>query len=316
LQVVAPRRASSAPKLGRILVAIKPWERGLPLAGTHARQLAQALGAEIRLVSTVFDTAVAAARERGDAPAIAQADRLMRGARVELERLAQSMREWGASVTTKVVWGASVYESILAAVREWRANLLVVGVHEQRPFHARLTDTDWQLMRHAPCPMLLVKDPVFDGYATVVAAVDPLHAHAEPSGLDRSVLATGRAVARAYGSKLKALHAYPGEAAFELASAVQVAPGVLYGSENVTALHRRAVAELAEEYGVAEDDIDLVEGPPAEVILAAASAGRSKLVVVGVPQRRGRLAAVIGSTAEAVAAEAPCDVLLVPAQRR
>ena len=43
------------------------------------------------------------------------------------------------------------------------------------------------------------------------------------------------------------------------------------------------------------------------------AARRAQLVVVGVPQRRGRLAAVVGSTAEAVAAEAPCDVLLVPA---
>jgi universal stress protein E len=309
------RQAGLATKLERIVVAIKPWERGLPLAATHARQLAQRVGAEIKLVSTLFDTAVAAGRERGDALAVAKADRLLDGARVELERLAQSMREWGAKVTTRIVWGASVYESILAVVREWHAELLVVGVHEPRSLHTRLTDTDWQLMRHAPCPVLLVKDPVFDGYATIVAAVDPLHEHAEPSGLDRSVLAVARTLARAFGSKLKALNAYPGEAAFELASAVQVAPGVLYGAENVAALHRRAVTELVEEYGVAPDDIELVEGAPAEAIVEAAGAKGTKLVVVGVPQRRGRLAAVIGSTAEAVAAEAPCDVLLVPAQR-
>lgn len=302
-------------KLARVVVAVKPWERGLPLAANHARQLAQTVGAEIRLVSTVFDAAAAAGRERGDALAAAKADRLVGGARVELERLAQSMREWGAKVTTHVVWGASVYASILSVVREWRADLLVVGVHERRALHTRLTDTDWQLMRHAPCPLLLVKDPVFDGYATIVAAVDPLHEHAEPSGLDRSVLAAARTLARALGSKLKALNAYPGEAAFELVSAVQVAPGVLYGSENVAALHRRAVTELVEQYGVTQDDIELVEGAPAEAILAAAGAKGTKLVVVGVPQRRGGLAAVVGSTAEAVAAEAPCDVLLVPAQR-
>jgi nucleotide-binding universal stress UspA family protein len=303
-------------KLGRVVVAIKPWERGLPLAATHARQLAQASGAEIRLVTTVFDTAVASARERGDPQAAVKADRLIDGARVELDRLAQSMREWGANVTTQVVWGASVCDSLLAVVRQWRSDLLVVGVHERRPLHTRLTDTDWQLMRQVPCPLLLVKDPVFDGYATIVAAVDPLHAHAESSNLDRAVLAAAKAFARAFGSRLKALNVYAGQAAFELASAVQVAPGVVYGAENVAALHRRAVAELVEQYGVPGEDIDLVEGTPAEVIVDAATASGSKLVVVGVPQRRGRLVAVIGSTAEAVAAEAPCDVLLVPARPR
>jgi universal stress protein E len=301
-------------KLERIVVAIKPWERGLPLAATHARHLAQTVGAELRLVSTVFDTGVAAGRERGDVLAVANGDRLAGAARVDLERLAQSMREWGAHVTTKVVWGASVCEGILSVVHEWHADLLVVGVHEQRRLHTRLTDTDWQLMRHVPCPLLLVKDPVFDGYDTIVAAVDPLHAHAEPSGLDRSVLGAARAFARAFGSKLRALNAYPGAAAFELASAVEVSPGVFYGAENVTALHQRAVTELVEQYGVGPNEIDLVEGTPAEVIVEATTTAAARLVVVGAPQRRGRLAAVIGSTAEAVAAEAPCDVLLVPAE--
>jgi universal stress protein E len=300
-------------KLERIVVAIKPWERGLPLAAGHARQLAQAADAKIRLVSTVFDARVAAGRERGDAAAVARGDRLMEAARVDLERLAQSMREWGANVTTRVVWDASVCEGILAAVREWHADLLVVGVHERRPLHTRLTDTDWQLMRHVPCPLLLVKDPVFDGYGTIVAAVDPLHAHAEPDGLDRAVLAAARSFARAFASTLRAVNAYLGAAAFELASAVEVTPGVFYGSENVAALHRRAVTELVEEHGVGPKEIDLVEGAPAEVIVETVAARHAALVVVGAPRRRGPLAAVLGSTAEAVAAEAPCDVLLVPA---
>jgi len=301
-RVIMPGSATGAKELQRIVVAIKPWERGLPLAAAHARQLAKSVGAEIRLVSTVFD-----------AKAMTRADRVAEAARVELERLAQSMREWGANVTTKIVWDASAHAGILSAVRDWHADLVVVGVHERRPLHTRLTDTDWQLMRHAPCPLLLVKDPVFEGYRTIVAAVDPLHVHAEPSGLDRAVLAAGRTFARAFGSTLRVVNAYPGAAAFELASAVQVAPGVLYGAENVAALHERAATELVAQYGVSRSEIDLVEGVPAEAIVDTAVARRAQLVVVGAPQRRGRIAAVVGSTAEAVAAGAPCDVLLVPA---
>ena len=311
-KVVMPGPATGAKELQRIVVAIKPWERGLPLAAAHARQLAKRVGAEIRLVSTVFDTSVAVGRERGDAKAVVRSERVAEAARVELERLAQSMREWGANVTTRIVWDASAHAGILSAVRDWHADLVVVGVHERRPLHTRLTDTDWQLMRHVPCPLLLVKDPVFEGYQTIVAAVDPLHVHAEPSGLDRAVLAAGRAFARAFGSTLRVVNAYPGAAAFELASAVQVAPGVFYGAENVSALHERAVTELVEQYGVSRSEIDLVEGRPAEAIVDTAAARRAQLVVVGAPQRRGRLAAVVGSTAEVVAAEAPCDVLLVP----
>jgi universal stress protein E len=311
-QRLMPGQATGAGELQRIVVGIKPWERGLPLAAAHARQLAKTAGAELRLVSTVFDAHAAGARERGDGTAAVRTERVLGIARAELERLAQSMREWGANVTTQVVWDPSIHGGILAVARDWRAQLVVVGVHEQRPLHTRLTDTDWQLMRQVPCPLLLVKDPVFDGYRTIVAAVDPLHAHAEPYGLDRAVLASGRTLARAFGSALRVVHAYPGAGAFALASAVEVAPGVFYGDENVTALHERAVLELVGQYGVGRAAIDLVEGQPVEAILDTVNAQRAQLVVVGVPQRRGRLAAVVGSTAEAVAVEVSCDVLLVP----
>lgn len=299
-------------KLTRIVVAVKPWERGLPLAANHARQLSQSVNAQIELVGTVFDAAVAARRDRGESAARATQARAIATARVELERLALSMRDWGAKITTKVVWGVPAYEGILSAAEESRADLLVVGAHEPDTLHTRLTDTDWQLMRRVSCPLLLVKGPVFNGYRTVVAAVDPLHAHDEPEGLDRAVLDAGRCFARAFGSKLRAVYAYRGAASFDVASAVEVAPGVFYGAENVEALHRRAVTELVAEYGVTGTDVDLVDGDVADAVIDSVANSGAELVVVGAPRRHGLLAAAVGSTAEAVAAAVPCDVLIVP----
>ncbi|HEY9183409.1 MAG TPA: universal stress protein [Gammaproteobacteria bacterium] len=299
-------------KLNRILVAVKPWERGLPLAANHARQLAQSVNAQIELVGTVFDAGIAARRDRGESAARTTQDRTIAAARVELERLAGSMRDWGARITTKVVWGVPAYEGILSAAAESRADLLVVGVHEPHTLHTRLTDTDWQLMRKVSCPLLLVKSPVFNGYRTVLAAVDPLHAHDEPEGLDRAVLDAGRCFARAFGSTLRAVYAYRGAASFDVASAVEVTPGVFYGAENVEALHRRAVTELVAEYGVTGTDVDLVEGDAAEAVIDSVAKTHAELVVVGAPRRHGLLAAAVGSTAETVAAAVPCDVLIVP----
>jgi universal stress protein E len=299
-------------ELRRILVAIKPWQRGLPLAATHARALAQSVGAEIKLVSTVFDAGVAASFDRDERGARVAEERAISAARADLERLAASMRDWGARVSTKAVWGVPAYDAILSVVEDWHPDLLVVGVHEPDKLHTRFTDTDWQLMRRAPCPLLLVKGGTFAGYRTIVAAVDPLHAHDEPDGLDQDVLDAGRCFARTFDSSLRAVYAYPGASAFELASAVEVSPGVLYGAENVPALHRRAVNELVEQYGVADSEVDLVEGIPAEVVIDTVAERNAELVVVGSPQRRGILAALVGSTAESVAASVGCDVLVVP----
>ncbi len=301
-------------ELKRIVVAVKPWQRGLPLAASHARQLAQLANAQLQLVGTVFDAAAAAGSERGEPRARGARDRTLEAARVDLERLAGSLRDWGANVTTKIVWGVPAYEGILATAHEWSADLVVVGAHDHGMLHLRLTDTDWQLMRRADCPLLLVKSPSFGGYRTVLAAVDPLHAHDEPYGLDRAVLKAGRTIARACGSTLRAVYAYPGAEAFALASAVEVSPGVFYGAENVEAVHRRAVNELVELFGVTDDEVDLVAGPAPVAIIDTLARRKAELVVVGTPRRSGVLAAALGSTAEQVVTAAPCDVLVVPAR--
>lgn len=190
-------------QLQRILVALKPWERTLPLAANHARQLLQR-GTQLRLVTTVFDAAIASAGERGDTAALAHERRAVTAARIELERLAQTLRGEGRPVTTDAVWGLSAYEAIVAAARDWPADLLIVGAHEPHSALARLTDTDWQLMRHASCPMLLVKSAAFGGYETVVAAVDDW---GEGYAVDEAVLTAGRLVARAFDATLSVVPA-------------------------------------------------------------------------------------------------------------
>ncbi len=100
--------------------------------------------------------------------------------------LAQScwrkLREDGITVHVRVVWGTPVFEAILQELREWRADLLVLGVHEPRPVpHTVLLDTDWQLIRLCPCPLLIAKSATPSPWRTVLAAVDPLHRHAEPT---------------------------------------------------------------------------------------------------------------------------------------
>ena len=253
-------------KLQRIMVATKPWERGLPIAANHARQLAQAADAEIVIVGSVFDSAVSAGRDRGDPNAHRTQDRTVAAARAALERLAASMRDCGARVTTQIVWGIPPYEAILAAVEEWRADLLVVGTHERGTLHTRLTDTDWHLIRLACCPLLLVKGAAFSGYRTILAAVAPTRAHREANGLDQAVLAASRSIAAACGSTVR--------------------------------------------------ELESVKGSDAQAIIDAAAHRCADLVVVGAAPRRGLAEDFVGNTAELVAGELPCDVLIVPTRVR
>ncbi len=298
-----------------MLIAIKPWQRGLPLESQHASQLADALGARLMIASAVFDARVASRAGRGEAAALAARARLIEAERIELEKLAQSVRAWGTAVSTRVVWGAPAYQGVLDVAREWRADLLVVGVQERGlEVGTRLTDTDWQLMRLAPCPLLLVKDPFFTGYRTVLAAIDPAHREPARGGNEGFVLEVARSVSEACESELRVVHALP-DPARRPPSPVEIAPGVHCDADAIEELHRRAVGDLLALHRLAPEQVDLVQGMPEDVIARAVADRRAGLVVLGA-LRRGQLSqAPIGSTAESVAAAVPCDVLLVPPPR-
>jgi universal stress protein E len=302
-------------ELRKILVALKPGGPGLPLAATHARFLAERLDAELTLVSTVFDSAVGLALTQADAGAFAAQAGLMRAEQERLESIAGSMRDWGARVRTEVVWHQPAYEGILHAVERLGGDMLVVGMHDSA-LGLRMAETEWQLMRLCPCPLLVVKDTRFQDYRVMLAAVDPMHRHAEPEGLDRELIGAATLLRDAFGAQLRVVHAYPDPAGFALASSVQVLPGVYYSADNIAAAHRQAVYDLVAPFGLGRADVELLPGKPAEVIAEAVTAVGAKLLILGAV-KRGRLEqAVLGSTAEEVAAEVPCDLLLVKAPPR
>jgi nucleotide-binding universal stress UspA family protein len=188
--------------LKKIILAIKPWERGLPVAVQHARFLARVDEAQLQLVTSVFDAGVGAACDRGDESARRIRGRTIDATLAVLERLAVPLRQSGVPVTTRVAWGAPAYQVILDAAEGWDANLVVVGAHDRATRHARLTDTDWQLLQRTSRPLLLVKSASFSAYEPILTAVDAPHAHNVSDGVDHEALAAARRLAHAFGSKL------------------------------------------------------------------------------------------------------------------
>jgi universal stress protein E len=299
-------------QIRRVLVALRPRQRGLPAAADHARVLAERFGAELIVTSVVYDSSVALGASRGNARSSAARDGMIEAEKASLERLVSSIRDWGVEVDVDVRWHAPTYEGVLQVVSDKRADLVVVDALEPHPvMHTRLTDADWQLMRRCPSPLLFVNDPEFASYDTILAAVDPLHPGPATERADRAVLATAAAFARAFDAKLWALHVYPDPEVYSWVSSIEVSPGVFLGAENIETFHRRAVEELAAGFRLGADRVDLRPGDPRVAIAEAAAERHAGLVVLGALERGRIEQAFLGSTAEAIVAEADCDVLLV-----
>jgi universal stress protein E len=296
----------------RVLVAVQPRHRALPPAAVRARMIAQRFDAELTVTSSVYDSSVAAGVSRGDVRAAAARDGMIEAERASLEQLVSSLRDWGVAVEADVRWQTPAFDAVLQGARERQVDLVVVDALEPHPImQTRFTDSDWQLMRRCPCPLLFVNDPEFSSYDTILAAVDPFHSGAATERADRAVLAAAAAFASAFDAELRAVHVYPDPDVYSWISSVEVSPGVFLGNDNIEAFHRDAVEALAAGFGVDAAHVDLRPGDSRSAIVDCAVERSAGLLVLGALERGALGQAFLGSTAEAVVAEADCDVLLV-----
>jgi len=106
-----------------------------------------------------------------------------------LERLARNAALRKVPVTCTAIWDHPPHEAVIRRARKIRADLVVAATREHR-FGARLLlrNTDWELIRHCPVPVLLLKSHRAWHRPGVIAAVDPFHEHARPADLDTRLL--------------------------------------------------------------------------------------------------------------------------------
>src|SRR3970282_821603 len=126
-----------------------------------------------------------------------------------LGKAAEALARDGIRTRIRVRWDYPVHESIVREVLREKSDLVVAESHRHtRLARAVLSNTDWQLIRLCPAPVLFVKTARPYERARVLAAIDPLHAHAKPAALDADILAAAQQFAAAFNGRLHAIHVY------------------------------------------------------------------------------------------------------------
>lgn len=234
--------------------------------------------------------------------------------RAALEKLAAPLRRKGIKVSTSVAWDYPAFEAIVRETLRSKPDLVVSESH-RRAFGARLllTNTDWQLIRLCPAPLLFVKQEKAWTRPRVLAAVDPLHMATRTGQLDRRIVENAAALVEAGGGRLDLVHAHLSPLAFAPVSGTMGMP--LPPNPAVEAEARRraqqALDRLARSFEVPADRAHLVPGEATDVLPDMARKLRADLLVMGAVSRRGLDRLFIGSTAERILDKLPCDVLVV-----
>ena len=295
--------------ISRILVPV----RNFSPRSAHidkAAQLAGVFGAKLELFHDIADPFIVddALRRPGFTFRRLKAD--LRQIAIEaLERLAAPLRSGGVEVSTSAVWDYPPHEAILRRASAIGADLIVAPRRARHRLAALLGYTDWELMRLSPMPVLLVKTSARYRRPSLLAAIDPTHAHAKPSALDQRILDYAAEVSEALHGTLNVVHAYrphplPPALTFDTRQRKQLLAE--YASEAKAVLDK-ALAKAT----VPPSRRHLVAGDPAAAIPAVARKTRSAIVVMGAVSRSALKRVFIGSTAERVMDELRCDLLIV-----
>lgn len=206
-----------------------------------------------------------------------------------------------ASLTTEVITASRVVPALLDLLHDADADLVVAGTHGTGAVRRLLGSVSQQLLDHAPCSVLLVRDaPVVDP-PIVVAAVDG-------ADITPAVIAAGEAAATALDATLVVAHVID-----ERISAVARIDATNPLHEMARRRGRDTLDAALAHVTLPGDRVDecLREGRPGDVIAGLCAERRARLLVTGTRGLHGFKGMLVGSTARALVQEAPCPVLVV-----
>lgn len=232
-----------------------------------------------------------------------------------LETLAAPLRSRGLDVTTECAHADALHVGLIDRTRHTNADLVIKDTHHhslaQRTF---LTNTDWQLIRSCPVPLLLTKNTKWASVPRIFAAVDPGHVNDKPEMLDHWIVEHAALLAQRLEGELHAVHAYLPMTIVGAVTAGNPPLATVVTPEDLAveeANRRKLVDALLSEYHLGRERIHLEVGGPAQVLPHAAKSLHADVLTMGAIARSGLKRIFIGSTAEDVLERLPCDALIV-----
>lgn len=232
-----------------------------------------------------------------------------------IDELAAPVRALGLEVDTEILEQRPVADAVLQRALETEPLMIVKGTrYHSQAQRAIFVDTDWSLVRTSPYPLWLVKPHEPAASPVIVAAVDPTHEDDEHAELDRLIVEHAKDVAAKAGGELLLVHTFEhltgiGAEATRTFKPIRLPIDEL--SERMERAHREKLDALAKACEVDPGKVHQLPGRARDILPWFAREHKADLVVMGAVARSGLRKAIIGSTAERMLDDLPCDILIV-----
>ncbi len=265
----------------------------------RAGRIARGLQAEVELFHCVYEPDLVQPKLHGQPVDTVIATEVEDRHR-RLERLADELREQGLKVRSSVRWDFPMYEGIVRQALRHKSDLLIVpAVRTSGLAQRTLTYREARLIESCPCPLLLLKAPLVYSEGSVVAAVDPRHAHGKPEDLDEVIIGAAGTVSRALADM--PVHLYH-------AVAMSGPPAEQSSQRSAVEAH---VREMGSRHDIPGARVRVESGAVEKTLPVYAREVRADVIVMGAVSRTFPERALFGHTAEKILDEVGCDVLVV-----
>lgn len=287
-----------------IIVLLDPAEESAA-AVEKAATLAKLSGSKLTLFSSGYDGALNSIHPHSENARDSYLSRLLDG----LDALADTARGKDIKVTTEAVWDKHAGTALLNYLSGNPADLVVKATHHQNVIQRTFfSQTDWELIRHCPIPLLLTKATAWRDSITLTAAVDPVRTNDKPDFLDDHIIQCGTEMRTLLNAKLQLLHVYdPTPLMIYLDQPAINSTDI---GEEIRIQHQEALIELAQSKDIDKADARLEMGSPVQVIPDYLYEYDIDIVIMGAVSRSGLERWLLGHTAEKVLDRITVDILI------
>ena len=233
-----------------------------------------------------------------------------------LELIAERLVPRGLAADVVVEWDFPAHEAVIREARAVKVDLIVAERHPA-PHHVPwiLRFTDFELLRRAPVPVLLVKARGCYARPKILAAIDPGHTFAKTLSLDAEILRYGSDCARALRGVLHVIHAFEPLPAGARAGDYRSADWIEELQGVTKKRTRAALKRTLRGVEISRSRQFVILRHPSDAIEEVAASIGADIVVMGAVSRTGLKRLLLGNTAEKVLDHLRCDVLIVKPKR-
>jgi universal stress protein E len=226
----------------------------------------------------------------------------------KLASLKERFEAQGITADTLFSTDKNAANLLLRKIREFGPDLTLKSIQKQgRLARILITNTDWKLVKNCPSPLLLVKAQPWAEDGCIMASVDPMHSKSQQNHLDHLLLDTTVRLAKSMQLNSRVFHCYFPDMSTMFPKVTEADRYI----RKVKAAHWAKLTELIALHNISEDDVIMVRGDVAKTLAQVTKRERANVLVLGALSRNAVEHAIVGSTAEKILYDTPCDVLVM-----